>query len=111
MFRNVLVHSGPFRYCTKLGAKCDELVQLMQKIMPRSRVGTFLYERALSTPLDSKLMFCCISESLGAFGIVSLLHETRCKMGRIGAINAKVHATMSRLNFSLRTHPIHTMGP
>ena len=28
-------------------------------------------------------------------------------MGRTGAINAKVHATKSRLNFSLRTHPIH----
>ena len=28
-------------------------------------------------------------------------------MGRIGAINAKVHATKLRLNFSLRTHPIH----
>ena len=27
-------------------------------------------------------------------------------MGRTGAINAKVHATKSRLNFSLRTHPI-----
>ena len=31
----------------------------MQKFMPRSRVGTFLYECARSTPLDSKLMFCC----------------------------------------------------
>ena len=61
VFRNVWVHSGPFRYCTKLGAKWDELVQLMQKFMPRSRVGTFRYERARSTPLDSKFMFCCIS--------------------------------------------------
>ena len=32
-------------------------------------------------------------------------------MGRTGAINAKVHATKSRRNFSLRTHPIQTMGP
>ena len=32
-------------------------------------------------------------------------------MGRTGAINAKVHATKSRLNFSLRTHEKHTMGP
>jgi len=60
VFRNVWVHLGPFRY-TKLGAKWAELVQLMQKFMPRSRVGTFRYERARSTPLDSKLMFCCIS--------------------------------------------------
>ena len=61
VFRNVWVHSGPFRYCTKLGAKWDELVQLMQKFVPRSRVGTFRYERARSTPLDSKIMFCCNS--------------------------------------------------
>ena len=32
-------------------------------------------------------------------------------MGQTGLINAKVHATKSRRNFSLRTHPIHTMGP
>ena len=43
--RNVWVHLGQFRYCTKLGAKWAELVQSMQKFMPRSRVGTFRYER------------------------------------------------------------------
>ena len=58
-FRKVRVHLGSFWYCTKLGAKWAELVQLMQKFMPRSRVGSFRYERARSTPLDSKLMFCC----------------------------------------------------
>src|SRR6185312_1307962 len=36
---------------------------------------------------------------------------TQCKMGRTGAINAKVHATKSCRNFSLRTHEKHTMGP
>jgi len=36
-------------------------MQIMQKFMPRSRVGTFRCEHARSTPLDSKLMFCCIS--------------------------------------------------
>ena len=60
-FRKVWVHLGSFGYCTKLGAKWAELVQLMQNFMPRSRVGTFRYECARSTPLDSKLMFCCIS--------------------------------------------------
>ena len=38
VFRNILVHLGQFRYCTKLGAKWAELVQLMQKFMPRSHV-------------------------------------------------------------------------
>ena len=38
------------------------------------------------------------------FGFVSLLHETRCKTGRTGAINEEVHATKSHRNFSQRTH-------
>ena len=61
VFRNVWVPLGPFRYCTELGAKWAELVQLMQKFMPRSRVGTFRYERTRNTPWDPKLKFCCIS--------------------------------------------------
>ena len=35
------MHMGPFRYGTKLGAKWAELVQLMQKFMPRNRIGLF----------------------------------------------------------------------
>ena len=33
------------------------------------------------------------------------------QMGQSGANNAKVRATKSRLNLSLRTRPIHTIGP
>ena len=43
-FRSVWVHLGPFRYCMKLGAKWAELVQLMQKFMPRSRFQIFRKE-------------------------------------------------------------------
>ena len=57
-FRNLWVHLVPFCYCNKLGAKWAELVQ---KFLPRSRVGTFHYERTRYTPWDRKLMFCCIS--------------------------------------------------
>ena len=39
---------------TKLGGKRAELVQ---KFVPRSRIGIFLNERTRSTPLDPKLMF------------------------------------------------------
>ena len=42
VFRNVWVHLGPFRYCTKLGAKWAELVQLMQRFMPRSCAELFI---------------------------------------------------------------------
>jgi hypothetical protein len=44
-------------------------------------------------PIALKLMF-------GAFWIVSLLHELRCKTGRTCAINAQVRATKSYRNFS-----------
>src|SRR6185503_9990331 len=50
----IWVHSGPFGCLTKLGAKCAELVQ---KFVPRSRVGIFCNECTRSTALDPKLMF------------------------------------------------------
>jgi len=35
----------------KLGAKWGELVQLMQKFVPRSHIGIFHHERTQSTPI------------------------------------------------------------
>jgi hypothetical protein len=46
-----------------------------------------------------------------AFWTILLLHESRCKTGRTGGINAKVRKTKLRRNFSPRTHPIHSIGP
>jgi len=109
--RSIWVHMAMFHYYTKLGAKWFELVQLMQKFVPWSRIRIFRNERTQSTPLDPKLMFWCIALYLGAFGNVSLLHETRCKTGWTGAINAEVRALKSHQNFSQRTHPIHPIAP
>ena len=78
------------------------------KIVPRSRVKISRNERARSTPFNTKLMFWSISYHLGAFRIVWLPYETRCKTGRT---SAKVRATKSRRIFSQRTHPIHPSGP
>ena len=111
VFLSIRVYFGPFRYCTKLGAKRAKLVQLLQKFLPRCRARTFRNECSRSTPLDPKLMFCFVSFRLGAFGTVSLLHKTCCKTCQTGTINAKVRATMSCLNFLQRTIPIHTIGP
>ena len=91
-FLSVRVHFGPFRYCTKLGAKRAKLVQLMQKFVQRCLVRIFRNERSRSTPLDPKLIFWCVSFRLGTFGTVSLLHKTCCKTRQI---NAKVRARMS----------------
>ena len=41
VFDSVWVHLGSFRNCMKLGAKQGELVQLMQKFVPRSHGGIF----------------------------------------------------------------------
>ena len=51
-FRTIWVHLGPFGCLTKLEAKQTELVQ---KFVPRSRVGIFCNERTWSTPFNSKL--------------------------------------------------------
>ena len=90
VFLSVRVHFGPFRYCTKHGAKRAKLVQLIQKLLQRCLVRIFRNERSQSKPLDPKLMFWFVSFRLGAFGTVSLLHKTCCKTRQTGAINAKV---------------------
>ena len=97
-FSTVSVHSGPFGFLTKLGAKRAELVQ---KFVQRSRVEIFRNERTRSTPSDHKLTFSCISYYLGVF-------KNRCKTGRT---SAKVRATKSRRNFSQRTHRSTTLEP
>ena len=104
----VLYHLGAFwtfGCLTKLGAKRTELVQ---KFVPRSHVGIFHNELCRSTPLDPKLMCRCASFYLHAFGTIWMPYETRFKTGRT---SAKVRATKSRRNFSLRSHPIHPIGP
>ena len=54
MFRTIWVNFEQFGLFTKLGAKRAELVQ---KFVPRSRVGMFRNERTRSSPLDPKLTF------------------------------------------------------
>ena len=104
-FRTIWEHSELFGCLTKLGAKLAELVQ---KFVPRSRVGIIRNKRTRSTPLDPKLAFWCVSYYLGAFGTVWLSYETRCKTGRI---SAKVHAKKSCRNFFPQTHLIRPIGP
>ena len=80
--------------------------RIVQKFVPRSRVGFFRNGGTQSTPLDPKLTFWSVSYYLGSFGIVRLPYETRCKTGRT---SAKVRDTMSHRIFSQRRHPIHPM--
>jgi len=55
--RTIWVHLGEFGCITTLSAKWANLVQ---KFMPRSRVGIFRNERTRSTTLASKLTFWCV---------------------------------------------------
>ena len=105
VFRTIWVHLGLFGCLTKLGAKRAKLVQ---KFVPRSRVGIFHNKRTRSIPVDPKLMFWCVLFYLGALRTVWVRYETRCKTGQT---SAKVRATKSRRNFLQRTHPIHPIGP
>ena len=53
----------------KLDAQRVELVQLMDKFVPLSRIGIFRNERTRSTPLDPKLKYLFVLYYLVAFWI------------------------------------------
>ena len=95
------MHSGPFGCLSKLVAKRAELVQ---KFVPRSRVGIFRNERTRSTLLDTKLKFWCVSYYLGAFGSLWLSYETRCKTGRTSA-KSSCHEVASEFFTTNATDP------
>ena len=97
-FHSIWVHLRLFRNCKKFSAKRGELVQLLQKFVPRSRVVIIRNERTRSTPLDPNSCFGAFHSvwvRLGSFRIYKL----GAKQGRTGAINAKVRATKSRCYF------------
>ena len=74
------MYLGPLGCLTKVGAKRAELVQ---KFMPRSRVGIFRNERTRSTPLDPKLMFSAIRTiwvHFGPFGCLTKLGAKRAEL-------------------------------
>ena len=76
------MHFGPFGCVTKLGAKLTELVQ---KFVPRSRVGIFRNERTRSTPLEPKLIFGTfhiIWAHLGPFGCLTKFRAKRAELGQ-----------------------------
>jgi len=81
MFRCVSYYLGAFGTVCCITILSSKPAKLVQKFVPQSRVGIFCNERTRSTPLDSKLMFWCVSYYLGAFSTVWLPYKTQCKMG------------------------------
>ena len=57
--------------------------ELVQKFVPRSRVGIFRNECTRSTPFHHKLTFWCVSYNLGAFGIIWLPYELGAKRAEL----------------------------
>ena len=78
--RTIWVHSGMFGSLTKLGEKQAELVQ---KFVPRSRVGIFHNKHTQSTPCDPKLTFWCVRTIWGhsePFGYLTKLSAKRAEL-------------------------------
>jgi len=92
-FRTIWVHLGPFGCLTKLGVKRAELVQ---KFVPRSRIGIFHDERTRSTTYDPNSCFGAFHTNWVHLGLLGCL----TKLGTKRAECAKVRATKSRQNFS-----------
>ena len=76
-FRTIWIHLGPLGCLTKLRAKWAELVQ---KIVPRSRVGFFHDKPTQSAPLDPKLMFWCVLYHLGLLSCLTKLRAKRSEL-------------------------------
>ena len=107
IFRCISSYLGAFGIVCCVTTLSSKRAKLVQKFVPRSRVGVFRNERTRSTPLDSKHMFWCVLYYLDVFGTVWLPYKTYCKTGRTGA---KVRAPKSHHNFSQLTHLIDPVG-
>jgi hypothetical protein len=80
VFHTIWVHLRPFGCLTELGGKRADLVQ---KFLPRSRIGIFRDEGTRSTPLDPKLRFGAfhtIRVHLGPFGCLTELGAKRTEL-------------------------------
>ena len=111
VFRNVWVHLGPFCYCTKLDANGQSGAIIAKDRATNSRHIFSLRTHTIHTVghythvLLHFVMFECIWDHF-VTALNSFENEPNWSNYK-----AKVCATKSRWNFSLRTHPIHTKGP
>ena len=79
-FHTIWVHLGPFGCVRKLGRKRAELVQ---KFVPRSRVGIFRNERTRSTLLDPNWRFGAFRTILVHTGLFVCLTKLGAKRGEL----------------------------
>ena len=89
-----------FHYGSKLGAKRAEVVQLMQKFVPRSHIGIFRNKRARSTHWILNSCFRVFLSVWVHLGLFRCCLKLGAKWAECGAIIAKVRATKLHRNFS-----------
>ena len=83
MFHSFWVHLGPFRYSMKLGAKCAEMVHLMQKFTPQSCVEFFAMNAPDPPHWTLKLCFVLFRSvwvHLGPFRYFTIHGSTRAEL-------------------------------
>ena len=83
MFLCVLYYLGAFGTVCCVTTLSSKRAKLVQKFVPRSRIGIFHNERTRSTPWDSKLMFWCVLYYLDAFGTVCCLTKFSTKRAEL----------------------------
>ena len=99
-FHSVWVHFGLFRYCTKLGPKRAELVQLMQKFFQEVALE-FFATNATDAPHWTLNSCLWATRSVCVYLVIFRYYR---KLGgkwvEYGVINAQVRAMKSHRNFS-----------
>jgi hypothetical protein len=83
MFRCISYYLGAFGTVCCVTTLSSKRAKLVQKFVPRSRVGIFRSERTRSTPLDSKLMFWCVLYYLDVFGPFGCLTKLNAKRAEL----------------------------
>ena len=79
-----------FCYYMKLGAERVELVQLMDKFVPLSRIGIFRNELTRSTPLDPKLKYWFV------FVLFGRILDLFCYCTKLGAKQIELEQLMKK---------------
>ena len=107
----VWVHLGLFCYGSKVNKKLAELVQLMQRFVPRSRFIISQNDYARSTPIGPlNSCFVAFHSARVELGMFHYGSKLGAKRAECGAIIANVRAIKSHRNFSQQTHLIHPIG-
>jgi hypothetical protein len=83
VFRCISYYLGAFGTVCCVTTLSSKRAKLVQKFVPRSRVGIFCSERTRYTPLDSNVMFWCVLYYLDAFGPFSCLTKLNAKRAEL----------------------------